>query len=57
MDLIKLKKIEESLIKLIESLSILNRFKCPYIECDRIYGSDISLNLHIKLKHNGLNKT
>jgi hypothetical protein len=30
---------------------------CPYDKCRRIYGSDVSLNLHIKLKHNGGNKT
>lgn len=32
-------------------------FLCPYDKCHRIYGSDVSLNLHIKLKHNGGNKT
>lgn len=30
---------------------------CPYKECAKIYGSEVSLNLHIKLKHNGGNKT
>ena len=30
---------------------------CPYPDCYREYGSDVSLNLHIKLKHNGGNKT
>ena len=32
-------------------------FKCPYPECEKSYGSDISLNLHIKLKHYGGTKT
>jgi hypothetical protein len=32
-------------------------FQCPYKECQKLYGSDVSLNLHIKLKHNGGNKT
>ncbi|EGR30875.1 zinc c2h2 type family protein, putative [Ichthyophthirius multifiliis] len=30
---------------------------CPYVECSKLYGSEVSLNLHIKLKHNGGNKT
>eukprot|EP01017_Pseudomicrothorax_dubius_P046117 TRINITY_DN8080_c0_g1_i1.p1 TRINITY_DN8080_c0_g1~~TRINITY_DN8080_c0_g1_i1.p1 ORF type:complete len:174 (-),score=38.58 TRINITY_DN8080_c0_g1_i1:227-748(-) len=30
---------------------------CPYEGCNKVYGSDVSLNLHIKLKHNGGNKT
>lgn len=30
---------------------------CPYEGCNKLYGSDVSLNLHIKLKHNGGNKT
>eukprot|EP01016_Furgasonia_blochmanni_P011559 TRINITY_DN1525_c0_g2_i1.p1 TRINITY_DN1525_c0_g2~~TRINITY_DN1525_c0_g2_i1.p1 ORF type:complete len:268 (-),score=34.82 TRINITY_DN1525_c0_g2_i1:462-1181(-) len=30
---------------------------CPYPGCCKTYGSDVSLNLHIKLKHNGGNKT
>ena len=30
---------------------------CPYSECNKLYGSEVSLNLHIKLKHNGGNKT
>ncbi len=33
------------------------RFKCPYNECDKKYGCEISLNLHIKIKHNGGTKT
>jgi len=32
-------------------------FVCPYEGCNRNYGSDVSLNLHIKLKHGGGNKT
>jgi hypothetical protein len=32
-------------------------FTCPYEGCNRNYGSDVSLNLHIKLKHGGGNKT
>lgn len=31
--------------------------QCPYTECNKLYGSEVSLNLHIKLKHNGGNKT
>jgi len=31
--------------------------KCPYPECGKLYGSEGSLNLHIKIKHNGGNKT
>ncbi len=30
---------------------------CPYPECGKLYGSEGSLNLHIKIKHNGGNKT
>lgn len=30
--------------------------QCPYEKCDKIYGTDISLNLHIRLKHNGGSK-
>ena len=33
------------------------KFDCPYEKCYKTYGSDVSLNLHIKLKHNGGNKT
>ena len=31
--------------------------QCPYGECGKFYGSEGSLNLHIKIKHNGGNKT
>lgn len=30
---------------------------CPYEICQKNYGSEGSLNLHIKIKHNGGNKT
>ena len=30
---------------------------CPYPHCGKYYGSEGSLNLHMKLKHNGGNKT
>jgi hypothetical protein len=33
------------------------KFKCPYGKCEKFYGSEGSLNLHIKIKHNGGNKT
>lgn len=33
------------------------QFKCPYHKCEKLYGSEGSLNLHIKIKHNGGNKT
>jgi hypothetical protein len=33
------------------------KFKCPYHKCEKYYGSEGSLNLHIKIKHNGGNKT
>lgn len=32
-------------------------FICPYEQCKKVYGSEGSLNLHIKIKHNGGNKT
>lgn len=32
-------------------------YECPYSNCFKLYGSDVSLNLHIKIKHNGGNKT
>jgi hypothetical protein len=28
------------------------RFKCPYEQCGRLYDTSVSLNLHMKLKHN-----
>jgi hypothetical protein len=33
------------------------KFKCPYNNCDKFYGSEGSLNLHMKLKHNAGSKT
>lgn len=33
------------------------RYKCPYQKCEKFYGSEGSLNLHIKIKHGGGNKT
>lgn len=30
---------------------------CPYAMCSKSYASEGSLNLHIKIKHNGGNKT
>lgn len=39
------------------AIDIEKNFTCPYENCHKIYGSDVSLNLHIKLKHNGGNKT
>jgi len=32
-------------------------FICPYDNCEKNYASEGSLNLHIKIKHNGGNKT
>ena len=31
--------------------------ECPYVGCGKYYASEGSLNLHIKRKHNGGNKT
>lgn len=31
--------------------------QCPYDNCSKSYGSEVSMNLHIKIKHNGGNKT
>lgn len=39
------------------AVDIEKKFECPYTKCYKYYGSDVSLNLHIKLKHNGGNKT
>ncbi len=30
-----------------------NLYACSYSDCNRSYDSSVSLNLHIKLKHNG----
>ena len=32
-------------------------FTCPYNNCQKLYGSEGSLNLHMKLKHNAGSKT
>ena len=32
-------------------------FVCPYADCSKIFGSEGSQNLHIKIKHNGGSKT
>ena len=39
------------------AIQINREFRCPYYNCFKSYGSDVSLNLHIKLKHGGGNKT
>ena len=39
------------------SKDISKPYICPYDNCHKTYGSEVSLNLHIKLKHNGGNKT
>lgn len=39
------------------AVEIEKKFDCPYHKCYKNYGSDVSLNLHIKIKHNGGNKT
>ena len=39
------------------SCQIDKRFGCPYDGCSKSYGCDVALNLHIKLKHKGGNKT
>ena len=33
--------------------NISNQYNCTYPDCNRCYDSSVSLNLHIKLKHNG----
>lgn len=32
-------------------------YECPFEKCGRTYGSDVSLNLHMKLKHDSGTKT
>ena len=32
-------------------------YYCPFEGCDKTFGSEGSQNLHIKIKHNGGNKT
>lgn len=32
-------------------------YECPFGRCGKTYGSDVSLNLHMKIKHNSGTKT
>ena len=32
-------------------------YPCPYPNCYKNYATEVSLNLHIKIKHNGGNKS
>lgn len=32
-------------------------YRCPFKDCLKPYGSDVSLNLHMKIKHNSGTKT
>lgn len=36
---------------------IAKSYTCPYADCQKFYGSEGSLNLHMKLKHNAGSKT
>jgi hypothetical protein len=36
---------------------IVKSFICPYSDCEKVYGSEGSLNLHMKIKHNAGSKT
>jgi hypothetical protein len=36
---------------------IAKSYTCPYVECLKLYGSEGSLNLHMKIKHNAGSKT
>ena len=36
---------------------IVKSYECPFPNCDKTYGTDVSLNLHMKLKHNSGTKT
>ena len=33
------------------------KYVCPFEKCQKNYGTDVSLNLHMKLKHNSGTKT
>ena len=33
------------------------KFICPFEKCAKDYGTDVSLNLHMKIKHNSGTKT
>ena len=39
------------------ALEIDRSYICPYSSCEKHYGSEGSLNLHVKIKHGGGNKT
>jgi hypothetical protein len=39
------------------AVEIVKDYTCPYDNCYKVYGSDVSLNLHIKIKHGGGNKS
>jgi hypothetical protein len=34
-----------------KAAEILRKFECMEPDCDKTYGSEVSLNLHVKLKH------
>jgi hypothetical protein len=36
---------------------IAKSYTCPYENCGKLYGSEGSLNLHMKIKHNAGSKT
>ena len=36
---------------------IVKSYECPFLNCNKNYGTDVSLNLHMKLKHNSGTKT
>jgi hypothetical protein len=40
-----------------QAVEVEKHFACPYPSCYKQYATDVSLNLHIKLKHNGGNKS
>jgi len=55
---IKLPKISSNRIKKQSSTEIDSKpdgpnYECTYEGCSRVYSSSVSMNLHIKLKHNG----
>ena len=60
------KNLEESMLKLKKIFQfffffffffINHSFQCPYPNCGKYYATEVSLNLHIKIKHKGGNKT
>ena len=36
---------------------ITKNYSCPFPHCEKVYGTDVSLNLHMKIKHNSGTKT